>query len=81
MKKITFALFLALLPLLGFSQFTEGFEGATFPPTNPGNWITMDNGVGTTVSWTAINNPAIPPNPPIVNSGSRAAYNSTSNSA
>lgn len=52
MKKITLAFFMMILPFLGFAQtFNEGFEGATFPPTAVGNWITMDNGVGTAISW------------------------------
>lgn len=58
MKKITFGFFMMILPYLGFAQvINEGFEGATFPPTTPGNWITMDNGVGTGVSWTETNDP------------------------
>lgn len=51
MKKITFSFFMMILPFLGFAQINEGFEGATFPPTTPGNWITMDNGIGTGISW------------------------------
>lgn len=58
MKKITFGFFMMILPYLGFAQvIDEGFEGATFPPTTPGNWITMDNGVGTAVSWTETTDP------------------------
>ena len=52
MKKIILGIFMMIFPFLGFAQITEGFEGATFPPTTPGNWIVLDNGVGTTVSWT-----------------------------
>ncbi len=51
MKKIIFGLLLLILPVLGFTQINEGFEGATFPPTTPGNWIVTDNGVGTVESW------------------------------
>lgn len=51
MKKITFGFFMMILPFLSFAQINEGFEGATFPPTTPSTWITMDNGVGTAVSW------------------------------
>lgn len=57
MKKITFGFFMMILPYLGFAQINEGFEGATFPPTTPGNWITMDNGVGTAVSWDETTDP------------------------
>ncbi|MEO8517259.1 MAG: fibronectin type III domain-containing protein [Flavobacterium sp.] len=66
MKKITLWLFLLIFPLLSFAQ-TEGFEGATFPPTAPANWAVLDNGVGTTVSWAETTNPAF------VNSGVKAA--------
>jgi gliding motility-associated-like protein len=52
MKKITFSFFMFILPFLSFAQINEGFEGATFPPVTPGNWIVLDNGVGTTVNWT-----------------------------
>jgi len=51
MKKITFSFFMMILPFLSFAQINEGFEGATFPPTTPGSWITMDNGTGTGISW------------------------------
>ncbi len=44
MKKIILAFFMMILPFLGFSQINEGFEGATSPPTTPGNWIVLDNG-------------------------------------
>ncbi len=48
-----------LLPFLSHAQLptNEGFESATFPPTAPGNWITMDNGVGTAVSWAETTDP------------------------
>lgn len=59
MKKITFGFFMMILPYLGFAQvIDEGFEGATFPPTTPGNWITMDNGIGTGESWIETTDPA-----------------------
>ncbi|MFM9988174.1 fibronectin type III domain-containing protein [Flavobacterium sp.] len=57
MKKIILAFFMIILPFLGFSQINEGFEGATFPPTTPGNWAVLDNGVGTAVSWTETTDP------------------------
>ena len=47
-----FLLFIAslLFSISGFSQLTEGFEGATFPPTN---WAVFDNGVNAApaVNW------------------------------
>ena len=64
MKKITFLLLTFLCSYSGYSQFTEGFEGASFPPTG---WLVTDNGVGTTVSW-------IRSNTQPVNSGVWAAY-------
>ncbi|HLP63230.1 fibronectin type III domain-containing protein [Flavobacterium sp.] len=49
MRKITLLLFAFLSSFLGYSQLAlEGFEGATFPPTN---WATFDTGVGGTVDW------------------------------
>lgn len=48
-----------VFPLLGFSQITENFEGATFPPTTDGLWLVGDNGVGTGISWTETNNPTL----------------------
>jgi len=57
MKKITFSFFMMILPYLSFAQINEGFEGATFPPTTPGNWITMDNGTGTGISWAETTDP------------------------
>ena len=58
MKKITFGFFMMILPYLGFAQvINEGFEGASFPPTTQGNWITMDNGFGTNVSWAETTDP------------------------
>ena len=48
MKKITLLLFTFFFTSLGFSQLPlEGFEGATFPPTN---WAVFDIGVGS-VNW------------------------------
>jgi len=68
MKKITFGLFMMILPFLGFAQvINEGFEGAAFPPTTPGNWAVLDNGVGTGINWALTTNPAQ------VNSGLQAA--------
>ena len=34
---------------LGYGQISEGFEGATFPPSG---WHVGDNGIGLTRSWT-----------------------------
>lgn len=67
MKKITLCFFMLILPLLGFSQITEGFEGATFPPTTPGNWAVMNNGVGTGIDWAETTNAAF------VHTGTKAA--------
>ncbi|WP_264544125.1 MULTISPECIES: fibronectin type III domain-containing protein [Flavobacterium] len=67
MKKITLCFFMMILPLLGFSQITEGFEGATFPPTTPGNWAVMNNGVGTGIDWAETTNAAF------VHTGTKAA--------
>jgi gliding motility-associated-like protein len=39
---------MSLFSLLGYSQLSEGFENATFPP--PG-WDVADNGIGTVESW------------------------------
>ena len=64
MKKITFLLLTFLCSYSGYSQYTEGFEGASFPPTG---WLVTDNGVGTTVSWVRSD---VQP----VNSGVWAAY-------
>ncbi len=58
MKKIILSFFLIILPFLSFAQINEGFEGATFPPTTPGNWAILDNGVGTGVSWATTTDPA-----------------------
>ncbi|RTY95843.1 gliding motility-associated C-terminal domain-containing protein [Flavobacterium sp. GT3R68] len=52
MKKITLLILMLLLSFAGFSQvISEGFEGATFPPTTPGNWAVFQNGFGSNV-WT-----------------------------
>ncbi len=56
-----------ILPLLGFSQINEGFEGASFPPTTPGNWAVLNNGVGTGIEWAETTNAAF------VHSGTKAA--------
>ena len=58
MKRITLSFFLCLFSFIASSQINEGFEGATFPPTTPGNWTVMDNGVGTGISWTETTDPA-----------------------
>ena len=69
MKKIILGFFMLLFPFLSYAQLptNEGFENATFPPTAPGNWITMDNGTGTGVSWAETNDITR------VNSGLKAA--------
>lgn len=52
-NKIIFSIVCFFVANNAFGQvLNEGFEGATFPPNTSGNWITMDNGVGTTVNWT-----------------------------
>ncbi|WP_188361623.1 choice-of-anchor J domain-containing protein, partial [Flavobacterium orientale] len=58
MKKITLLLVAAFCTLTGYSQYFEGFEGATFPPAG---WLVTDNGVGTTFSWERTNNVTTPP--------------------
>lgn len=47
MKKLLL-FFMSFYTLVGFSQLSEDFEAATYPPTG---WITFDNGIGTTNSW------------------------------
>lgn len=68
MKKIILIFFFTIFPILSFGQINETFEGATFPPTTPGNWLVTDNGVGTGVSWTDTNNASL------VYAGAKAAY-------
>lgn len=46
-----------ILPFLSFAQIDEGFEGATFPPTTPANWVVLDNGVGPFQSWIETTDP------------------------
>jgi gliding motility-associated-like protein len=58
MKKITLLLVAAFCTLTGYSQYFEGFEGATFPPTG---WLVTDNGVGTAFSWERTNQVTTPP--------------------
>lgn len=70
MKKIIFSLFIAILPFLSYAQINEGFEGGVFPPTTPGNWAVLDNGVGTSQSWTTTTQVATPP---VVYAGTTAA--------
>jgi Fibronectin type III domain len=56
-NKIIFSIVCFCVTNAAFAQLptiNEGFESATFPPTTPGNWITMDNGVGTAVRWAEI---------------------------
>ncbi|SHI42532.1 gliding motility-associated C-terminal domain-containing protein [Flavobacterium terrae] len=67
MKKITLCFFMMILPMLGFSQINEGFEGASFPPTTPGNWAVLNNGVGTGIEWAETTTAAF------VHSGTKAA--------
>lgn len=47
MKKITLVFLMSLLSFLGFAQFPENFDSGI-----PASWNVMDNGVGTTQSWT-----------------------------
>lgn len=63
MKKLYLFLFLVITSIQGFSQFYEGFEGETFPPSG---WLVSNNGVGTVESW--VRNPAFP------NNGNWSAY-------
>lgn len=39
---------MSIFSVLSFGQLSEGFEGATFPPTG---WEKFDNGIGTAQSW------------------------------
>jgi len=53
--KTIFRSFILIVCYFGFSlsalaQFTESFEGATFPPVG---WASFDNGMGTVTSFTA----------------------------
>lgn len=50
MKKITLLAFLFIFSLNNYAQLTEGFEGATFPPTG---WARFrgTNGIGTAQDW------------------------------
>ena len=47
MKKLLL-FFMSLFTFFSYGQLSEGFEGATFPPTG---WTTFDNGIGLTRSW------------------------------
>lgn len=40
---------MSLFTFFSYGQLSEGFEGATFPPTG---WTSYDNGIGLTRSWT-----------------------------
>ena len=51
MKKLLL-FFMSFFTLLGFSQFPEGFEGATFPPAG---WVTFQNANGPNREWTRTN--------------------------
>ena len=51
MKKLLL-FFMSFFTLLGFSQFPEGFEGATFPPAG---WVTFQNENGPSREWTRTN--------------------------
>lgn len=39
---------MSLFTFLSYGQLSEGFEGATFPPTG---WAIFDNGIGLSRSW------------------------------
>ncbi len=47
MKKLLL-FFMSLFTFLSYGQLSEGFEGATFPPTG---WTTFENGIGTAQQW------------------------------
>ena len=47
MKKLLLFL-MSFFTFFAFGQLSEGFEGATFPPTG---WVVEDNGIGTSQSW------------------------------
>ena len=47
MKKLLL-FFMSFFTFFAFGQLSEGFEGATFPPTG---WVVTDNGIGTVQSW------------------------------
>ena len=59
MKKITFLLLTILSFFSGYSQFPENFETSTAPSGFPAGWLVTDNGVGTSISWNIVNNPAL----------------------
>ncbi|OYU83795.1 MAG: hypothetical protein CFE24_09520 [Flavobacterium sp. BFFFF2] len=79
MKKNLLFLLLVFISFSGYSQLSEGFENTTGPNALPstvwsltsGNWAIFDNGVGTVQRWNFIN---FVSNPPVVNSGTNAAY-------
>ncbi|AWG24466.1 fibronectin type III domain-containing protein [Flavobacterium kingsejongi] len=53
MKKITLLIFMLLLSFVsGYGQFTEGFEGASFPPTG---WTTIHTGPANSPTWGMVN--------------------------
>lgn len=56
---------MSIFSVLSFGQLSEGFEGATFPPTG---WEKFDNGIGTAQSWSSTNVAAQ------VHTGLKAAY-------
>jgi gliding motility-associated-like protein len=47
MKKLLL-FFMSFFTFFAFGQLSEGFEGATFPPTG---WVVEDNGIGTSQDW------------------------------
>ncbi|HEU4496007.1 MAG TPA: choice-of-anchor J domain-containing protein, partial [Flavobacterium sp.] len=76
MKKITLLLLMCFWCFSGFSQLSEGFEGAALPASGTwtlgsGSWAVFDNGVGLTNTWTANSGVAVPP---LVYEGTRAAF-------
>lgn len=56
---------MSLFTFLSYGQLSEGFEGATFPPTG---WTTFDNGIGLTRSWASTSTASL------VYAGTKAAY-------
>jgi gliding motility-associated-like protein len=57
--------FMSLFTFFSYGQLSEGFEGATFPPTG---WIIRDNGIGLTRSWAETTAASL------VYAGAKAAY-------
>ena len=65
MKKFILIFFIAFSSFVGYSQINEGFEGATFPPTD---WLVKDNRTDATPNWGFNVSPYVP------NNGTHAAF-------